>query len=585
MNIQEYEKVMNLSYLDYCDYLQQKYGIGLAPYFSKNWNVNPKCKRTKDGLIAHHKFEDHAIMLGNPEFAAKNPYEWQMPENIVYCDYLEHLLLHILIGEQTDARQALGLGGAVTYIIPALNNYFENGYKTYSDSYYNNLDKELFDILVNRCDVVRRKTKIALDHNEIIEKQMEDYLDNNNKALIVLGTGLGKTTTALQYLWSHKCRALVIGPNNLIKSGWEEYTDWVDTTTYQSFAKQYLTEYGDYSQYGLVILDEAHHAGYDEETDKGAKQWSKGIKHLMKIGVKVLGLTATPERSDGIKLYENLFKGCVCNGFSVEDGIEQGIIHTFSYITAYYDTDGIMEEFKECDNKELVGQLDLAINNTSSLNEILVRNMPKDTKRKGIIFIQKFEDKDDAINIIHRAFPEAECRVIHSRMNPEEVMRNRDWFENTDEGYLLSVNMISEGAHYKGVNTLIMFRRTSSYLVFAQQLGRIITLMKNEDPKAIVFDLVNNIDEIDFNNNDNKESRHSIRNIIDKLSKTEDFISGQIIIKDEARDIVECIRKIKDYEDSSWQEWEDEIIRTYYPTEGVEGCSKRINERWKQLGE
>lgn len=57
MNMDEYQKVKDLTYLEYCDYLQRKYGIGLANYMTKSYNINSKCKRTKEGLIAHHKKE------------------------------------------------------------------------------------------------------------------------------------------------------------------------------------------------------------------------------------------------------------------------------------------------------------------------------------------------------------------------------------------------------------------------------------------------------------------------------------------------------------------------------------------------
>lgn len=128
MNMKEYEKIKNFNYLEYCDYLQKKYGIGLAPYFTKSRNKNTKVTRTKEGIIAHHKYEDHAIMLGNPEYASKNPYEWQLPENIVYCDYLEHLFLHILICEYPsknhNAFEAVGIGGVINYLVPELNDLY-----------------------------------------------------------------------------------------------------------------------------------------------------------------------------------------------------------------------------------------------------------------------------------------------------------------------------------------------------------------------------------------------------------------------------------------------------------------------------
>lgn len=128
MDIKEYEKVKNYTYLEYCDYLQQKYGIGLCDYMRPNWTKNPKVTRTKDGLYVHHKYEDHAIMLGNPEFAQKNPYEWQKKENLVYCDLLEHLLLHQLIceypAENKNDNEQVGIGGVVNFIVPELNDVY-----------------------------------------------------------------------------------------------------------------------------------------------------------------------------------------------------------------------------------------------------------------------------------------------------------------------------------------------------------------------------------------------------------------------------------------------------------------------------
>lgn len=133
MNFVELEKVKNLTYLEYCDYLQNKYGIGLTDYMTKSWNKNAKVARTKEGLLAHHKYEDHAIMLSTKEYAMKNPYEWQLAKNIVYCDYLEHLFLHILICENPSANknilEAVGIGGVINYLVPELNDFY-SGWET-----------------------------------------------------------------------------------------------------------------------------------------------------------------------------------------------------------------------------------------------------------------------------------------------------------------------------------------------------------------------------------------------------------------------------------------------------------------------
>lgn len=569
MNLQEYNKVKDLSYNSYCEYLLTKYGP--VPYEYGNKKNRPG----KEGLFIHHMDEDKVSSLCSKENQDIYPH-FQESDRLVYANYLEHALLHIMIGEETVGSRNLGLHGANLFIIPGLRSCFDNdriNNPKWPSIYYDLVkeNKDVFELLFDRYNKTVEDCDLVIDHNKTLYLQVERCLQDNNKALVVLGTGLGKTTTALQYLWKHQCKGLVIGPNNLIKSGWECYGDWVDTTTYQSFANTYKDI--DYSQYGLVILDEAHHIGYDEESNRGAEIWSKGIRYILKHNIKVLGLTATPDRNDGVKLGGTLFNNCVCEGMAVEDAIEKHIIHPFSYVTAIYDTDKLVQEVKdkyysedeEC--KKLFGQLDLAINNTITVRELFAKYMPKDTKRKGIVFIQEIADKEYALDIFKQLYPNMEFRAIDSKMNPEEVEANRKWFEETDEGYLMAVNMISEGAHYKGVNTLIMFRKTQSYLVYTQQLGRIITLMKDKNPNAIVFDLVNNVENIRYNDrklNRHKKEEHSISKIIKAL---ENLKSEQIIIADETRDIVDCIRNIKQYYKTNlfWQDWEKDIITKYYP--------------------
>ena len=590
MNLEEYGRVKEMSYDKYCDYLRRKYGCPKHDY------PNVADARPSEGLFIHHIGENEIANLSNESIRVESDHKYQTPEMLCYCDWLEHLLLHIMIGEETVGTTNLGLEGCFTYLLPALRNFFEDGKKTckYNDAYYDVIsgDKDVFDALLLRYNEIVRSRVVVQDHNMVLYEEVEFNLEKNNKALVVLGTGLGKTLTAMNYLYKHTCKGLVICPNKLTKAGWERYGEFVDVTTYQSFALSYNKI--DYSKYGLVIIDEAHHAGYDAESDKGAAIWSQGIDYVVAHGIKLLGLTATPIRSDGINIGKTVFGGCVCEGKSVEDAIEEGIVHPFSYVTALYDTSEAVKQAKKYKHdlegddsdlcRKLIGQLDIAIQRAPKIGDTLRKYMPQG-KRKGIIFIQNIEDKEAVEAIFRGVYPDAEYRAIDSKMPDDEVVANREWFEKTDEGYLLAVNMISEGAHYKGVNTLIMFRSTASYLVYTQQLGRIITLTKNEDPHAIVFDLVNNVNNVSCDDREfkkEKKDRNTVQGIIRALKAVK---SDQIIIADEARNVVKCLREIKQYSSDYWEEWEDSILKEYYTTEEIDGCYKRINDAWaKKFG-
>lgn len=168
MDLQEYNKVKELKYLEYCDYLQKKYRIGKCDYMTKSWNLNPKCKRTSEGLVAHHKYEDHAIMLSTKIFAMLNPFEWQKAENIIYCDYLEHLFLHILICEnpskEKNRTEDIGTGGIVNFIAPELNDLY-SGWETKQQWRKNMHDKVKNDKTVYLALIKRFKNfqKIMID--------------------------------------------------------------------------------------------------------------------------------------------------------------------------------------------------------------------------------------------------------------------------------------------------------------------------------------------------------------------------------------------------------------------------------------
>lgn len=101
MESNEISKEMKMGYNELVQYLLIKYGPAKYDYFT-----NPTCKtkskrisRTKEGLFCHHIDEDKGYNLAHTECALEQPFEYQKAERLVYCNYIEHLLLHILIGK------------------------------------------------------------------------------------------------------------------------------------------------------------------------------------------------------------------------------------------------------------------------------------------------------------------------------------------------------------------------------------------------------------------------------------------------------------------------------------------------------
>lgn len=97
-----------MTYEEQCSYLQNKYGLPKRNYFA-----NKECKskvkansRTAEGLVLHHNAEilGNGGNLGQPQLARLHPFEYQLRENLSYCNYIEHLLLHLKINVRSQSE-------------------------------------------------------------------------------------------------------------------------------------------------------------------------------------------------------------------------------------------------------------------------------------------------------------------------------------------------------------------------------------------------------------------------------------------------------------------------------------------------
>ena len=154
MDRTEIYKELQMTYDELQQYLIEKYGGAVCAYFA-----TPECKskskkisRTGEGLYCHHMDEDKGGNLSDPVGAINQPFEWQKKERLVYCNVLEHLILHIKIAvlRQKDVLENLvndivnkdyhfdtGCTG-VKFVLPVLydNGYSQVAYKVLTQKTY-----------------------------------------------------------------------------------------------------------------------------------------------------------------------------------------------------------------------------------------------------------------------------------------------------------------------------------------------------------------------------------------------------------------------------------------------------------------
>lgn len=92
-------KEIKMPHAELLEYLLNKYGPAKSDYFAtpECRSKSKKISRTSEGLYCHHMDEDKGGSLSNPASAKMQPFEWQKKERLVYCNALEHLILHMKI--------------------------------------------------------------------------------------------------------------------------------------------------------------------------------------------------------------------------------------------------------------------------------------------------------------------------------------------------------------------------------------------------------------------------------------------------------------------------------------------------------
>ena len=190
MDSKEVVQELKMSYDELVKYLLKKYGASKYDYFRNEScaTKDPRASRTNEGLYIHHIDEDKAIKLSSKEEALNSPWKYQKADRLVYCNALEHLILHIKIVEKTDEGQ--GVGGAVVFICPQINECYDGRepqatwVKNVNEVIKENFE-EYIDILKYFLNVCKKnpflkayvtKEKLSFDTNKMVVKKIYNRL-------------------------------------------------------------------------------------------------------------------------------------------------------------------------------------------------------------------------------------------------------------------------------------------------------------------------------------------------------------------------------------------------------------------------
>ena len=333
-------------------------------------------------------------------------------------------------------------------------------------------------------------------------KTIEDTFKTRNNQLIQLPTGAGKTVVFLSYAAKNAKRTLVVCPTiDLIEQCREASSYFyhpsevfakfknkrlvdaklvimagasLDSEAFLDFSKKY--------PFDLLVFDEAHKAH--------CRTYSRFIGNYQRFfpDVKILGVTATPERSDGKPLL-SLF-GELSFDRNILDLINDGYlcdissyrIKTKDKISLHNSTSF---EFKVIVYKML---------DNESRNRILLETFTKECKtKKTLIFClsiahsHKVADSIKALGI--------SAAAIDGTMSFEQRRSLLSRFKTGELQVLTNCQLLTEGFDEPSIEAIIIARPTKSKSLYCQMIGRGVRKHPGKDI-CYLYELTDNAHKI-----------------------------------------------------------------------------------------
>ncbi|MBT2513409.1 DUF3427 domain-containing protein [Arthrobacter sp. ISL-30] len=243
--------------------------------------------------------------------------------------------------------------------------------------------------------------------------------------------------------------------------------------------------------FDVVVIDEFHHAY--------APSYRKLMDHLRPQ--ELLGLTATPERGDGVDVAKQFFDGRRASELRLWDALDADLLVPFHYFGVSDDVDLSRLEWKRGNYD--VAQLDaLYTGNEARAGKVIRELRDKVTSTEDMRAIGFCVSVQHAIYMAE-VFTRAgiASMAVSGHTDDDEralaLRRLRDRTINC----IFAVDLFNEGLDLPEVDTILLLRPTQSATIFLQQLGR---GLRRADDKAVLTVL-------DFIGQQRREFRFDLR--------------------------------------------------------------------------
>jgi superfamily II DNA or RNA helicase/HKD family nuclease len=221
-------------------------------------------------------------------------------------------------------------------------------------------------------------------------------------------------------------------------------------------------EHLDPRHFDIVVIDEFHHAA--------APSYSRLLNHLQPV--ELLGLTATPERSDGMPVLE-WFDNRIAAEMRLWDAIDQHRLVPFAYFGVHDGVDLREVPWRRGHGYDIDG-LTRVLTADDAYARLIIRQL-----QERVPDLRTMRALGFCVSVAHarfmaRVFLAAGIAAVAvwADSPAEERARALNDLAARRVQVVFSVDLFNEGVDVPAVDTLLLLRPTESGTLFLQQLGR-----------------------------------------------------------------------------------------------------------------
>ena len=349
-----------------------------------------------------------------------------------------------------------------------------------------------------------KQEKITLTPNYMQEQFLENIRNlishGESRAILVSATGTGKTYASAFAVNDFKPEKFLflVHREQIAKQSVEAYKHVFSdhenfgllTGNRKDFDKNYIFStiqtmskediYHKFSEnhFDYIVVDEVHKAG--------ALSYLKVLDYFKPKFL--LGMTASPERTDGFNIYD-LFDNNIAHEIRLQEAMEEDLLcpfHYFGITDVEFEDSTVDDDFTDFNLLASDKRADYLIEKSEFYGY-------SGDRRKALVFCSRKREAQLLADKFNRRGYKSE--VLTGEDSQEKRLETIDRLTNDENPnkieFIFTVDIFNEGVDIPEINQVLLVRPTESPIIFIQQLGRGLRKYKNKE-YVVIIDFIGN---------------------------------------------------------------------------------------------